>query len=387
MRTRPTSSPPDDYSVVSDLIGLAYDAAGDGDLWVTFLERIAQTLELRAVNFMISASDAEGSVVALPRAWGYDEDQKHAYESHFGEIDLRRRQACKLAPGTVAVGDQLLAEREFVETEYFNDFYAPIGLRYEFGSVIHNDSRALNALVCYRGPDHGPASPHDLELLRLLTPHLQRARALAVKLGTISNQARMSADVLHRLAAGLIFFDEEGAVVGANATAERLLADEDGLAVSKGRLQAARPVDSRSLAAIMSEAIRPDDRLSARGPMSIRLPRPSGRRSLEVMACAIDPASRVWSQGRAAGFLVVSSGEAQLHGVARRLRDLYGLSEAESQLVVALANGSTLKDWAATRGVSIETVRWQLKQVFAKTGTTRQPELMRLVLLGPALIP
>jgi DNA-binding CsgD family transcriptional regulator len=104
------------------------------------------------------------------------------------------------------------------------------------------------------------------------------------------------------------------------------------------------------------------------------------------MAYPIDADSQIWSDGLAAAFLLVSDGEVELHGAARRMRELYGLSQIESNLAVALARGATVKECAEGRGVSIETVRWQLKQVFAKTRTSRQPELIRLVLTGPALL-
>jgi DNA-binding CsgD family transcriptional regulator len=74
-------------------------------------------------------------------------------------------------------------------------------------------------------------------------------------------------------------------------------------------------------------------------------------------------------------------------GVLRRrevLRELYGLTEAETQLVELLCQGSSLDEAAGARGVTLNTARSQLKQVFAKTHTSRQSELVRLVISGVA---
>jgi DNA-binding CsgD family transcriptional regulator len=67
------------------------------------------------------------------------------------------------------------------------------------------------------------------------------------------------------------------------------------------------------------------------------------------------------------------------------LRELYRLSDAEARVSWRLANGEALEEIAAAEGASRETVRSQLKRIFAKTGTRRQSELVRLILIGPAL--
>ena len=64
------------------------------------------------------------------------------------------------------------------------------------------------------------------------------------------------------------------------------------------------------------------------------------------------------------------------------LREAYGLTGAEARLAVALANGASLDDVADATSTAIGTLRTHLKHVLAKTGTRRQSELVRLVLLG-----
>ncbi len=52
----------------------------------------------------------------------------------------------------------------------------------------------------------------------------------------------------------------------------------------------------------------------------------------------------------------------------------------------ALSEGKRLETFAEEAGVTTHTVRHQLKQIFRKTDTTRQSELIKLVLTGPAAI-
>ena len=68
------------------------------------------------------------------------------------------------------------------------------------------------------------------------------------------------------------------------------------------------------------------------------------------------------------------------------LETLYQLTHAEAELVRLIAEGNSLEEVAAQRGVTMNTVRSQLKQVFSKTDTSRQGELVHLVLTGIASI-
>jgi DNA-binding CsgD family transcriptional regulator len=66
----------------------------------------------------------------------------------------------------------------------------------------------------------------------------------------------------------------------------------------------------------------------------------------------------------------------------KKVASVYGLSPAEAKLVVILAEGCRPEEEAERLFVSINTVRSQLKSVFAKTGIRRQPELVAKLLSG-----
>jgi DNA-binding CsgD family transcriptional regulator len=58
------------------------------------------------------------------------------------------------------------------------------------------------------------------------------------------------------------------------------------------------------------------------------------------------------------------------------LRDILGLTEAEAALARALQLGMTPTDYAATRGLSLNTVYTHLRRLREKTGCSRTPELI-----------
>lgn len=67
-----------------------------------------------------------------------------------------------------------------------------------------------------------------------------------------------------------------------------------------------------------------------------------------------------------------------------RLRAEFGLTKAEARLAIALADGCSPAQAADRFDVKLTTVRSQLQQIFAKTGTSRQAELVAMLLGGGA---
>jgi len=372
---------------VSDLIASIYASTTDLRGWSAFAEQLAHALDLRAVDFVLSSRAPDGRLGFVPASYGIDEADLARYQAYYVHCDPHLEPSFAIPNGTVVRNAEVVPDEELVKSEFFNDFYrGTLGLRHGFAGMIHNQGLESSVIVCHRGHDQPAPSDLDLELLELLTHHLQSARSIALQLGSLQEILRISVDMLDRFSVGAVFLDRSGQVMHANARAQAILRANDGLGLSDERLCAARHSDTKALDAVVASAAALTQGETNCAPTSVRLPRPSGRRPLDVTALPIGRRSNWWSEIRAAACLIVNDGEAELAGAAHRLTELYQLSPVEAELAVAISMGVTVRDWADHRGVSVETVRWQLKQVFAKTGTSRQPELMRLVLLGPGLL-
>ena len=61
------------------------------------------------------------------------------------------------------------------------------------------------------------------------------------------------------------------------------------------------------------------------------------------------------------------------------------LTEAETEVANGLLTGYSLEEVAALRKVKIGTVREQVKSILAKTGTSKQSEMVKLLMTLPRM--
>ncbi|MBM3522221.1 MAG: hypothetical protein FJX57_04625 [Alphaproteobacteria bacterium] len=83
--------------------------------------------------------------------------------------------------------------------------------------------------------------------------------------------------------------------------------------------------------------------------------------------------------------VVVGDPDAEDRDLAARLRSAYGLTPAETRLAVALTRGVCRKAYARSIGVKPSTVKTQITNLFAKTGTHRESDLVRVLMTVPRL--
>jgi DNA-binding CsgD family transcriptional regulator len=68
-------------------------------------------------------------------------------------------------------------------------------------------------------------------------------------------------------------------------------------------------------------------------------------------------------------------------GAVRReqLRNLFGFTQAEAEIAIMTAEGTSREEIASARGAAVNTVSSQLKSIFAKADVTREAQLVALL--------
>ena len=82
--------------------------------------------------------------------------------------------------------------------------------------------------------------------------------------------------------------------------------------------------------------------------------------------------------------IFVADPDARAERRPERLRQSYGLTRMEAEVASRLVGGMRPCEIRDDLGISIDTVRGHVKQLFAKTDTHRQADLVRVLLAGMA---
>ena len=188
---------------------------------------------------------------------------------------------------------------------------------------------------------------------------------------------------LDYVALGMVLLDGAGQVLFANRSAREQAAGLDGFTL-RGRFTASPPANARALNEAVAAAIKAG--LAGKEHVSCAaLPRASEARDMLVVACALD-ATNLQSPPAPAAVAFISDPLRRRHVPGDILASLFGLTPAECQVALRLAQGRRLEEIAAQLDVSQTTIAYHMRNVYQKTGTNRQSDLIALVLTGPMAV-
>jgi DNA-binding CsgD family transcriptional regulator len=180
---------------------------------------------------------------------------------------------------------------------------------------------------------------------------------------------------LDRLSLGVIVLGGDGMMLHANLAGHRVLEEGTGIVRTGAGVSLASPEAEASLAELRTT---PVGERRSRPATRLVVPR-EGRQPIEVLAVNLEGME---IEGGSAIALFVSDPEVGGGTPPSILRELYGLSKREADVVEQILLGRPLDEAASALGIHLETVRMHLKQVFQKVGTRRQVDLVRLLLTG-----
>lgn len=265
-------------------------------------------------------------------------------------------------------------------TAIYNEWMKPQDFIYSLGTNIAVDRKVRTKLYLYRSGRAGPFSPRDLASFARLVPHLMNAATVARRVATDELYVRDALYVVDHLELGIAFLDETGRVVRANTVADRLIQARDGLRIDNGCVTAAHRDDRARLAASVRSAFDVQARLSVTPPRVARLRRASGKRALQAFAIPLAHRNEnPFGVPTAVAALIVVDPERAFTIPAEDLRRRYRLTDAEARLAQRLVQGVTLREAASQANVTYGTARFYLTNIFEKTGTARQSDLVRML--------
>ena len=367
------------FDGVVDLVGAIYDAALDAELWPEVLNRIGDAVGGPEAIFGVYDPPTGLSNLLAPRTdparvnslpdWA----PRNPLLPHGGDH----------APGKVFTVADFITTEEFTATEFYNEWWLPAG--YDTEPLTTNlliDSGARGIFMIHGLLNRPPFGSDQKRLFAVMAQHLVRAIALQRRLYHLTFASESVFAGFDDLDQGFLLVDAQARPVFANRAGRALLDACDGLRLQAGILSAPNADDGCGLRALIASCAL-ESNIAPGGEILLR--RQSGRPPLHALVTPIRgqtaTAATPWTIAqRPAAIVLVSDPETEIRSRIEALRERFGLTPAEATFALEIIRGDGRQATADRLGITVGTARSHLSNIFDKTGTKRQAELVRLLL-------
>ena len=373
-----------------ELVASIYEAAVDKACWPAALERIRLHVGVTAIQLM--AVDRRLGIISFSATANVSQDAELEYVRRYCAIDPRVKVLLAGAPGIWLYCHELLSD-EFVEQDpFYQGLIIPNGLRYVAARKVYEDDNVSVVLAIFHGLGLPPVSRAQTCLADTLAPHLERAIRLSLNNFVYSTQALVGVEIVNRLRYPVFLLKTDGQVVHMNTAARQMLAEEgaplriDAERLSCADTDGARRIDG-ALRCFLPAAHHglPQVQPMQASSQVLSLRRP-GKRPLKGFISALQPEAVMGVFGPQRLMMAAFSDPPKnVLPEASFLMAAYGLTPAEARVAAQVVLGKTIKQTAQELKVQPTTVRTQLDNVFRKTGTGKQSEMVAELLSLPDL--
>ena len=375
----------------SDIVHQIYAASADPSRWPDTVAAVAQSVGgNKALLFTPLAAPQDGGLI-FP--WQMDDKYIALWASKYIAHDVWTQAAQRLGlvqSGAVFTDEHMVPQHVLHQSVYFQEFLSQHDVGRVCAGIVFEGAPGLpTTTVCvYRSVDAPPFGPTETEWLKLLLPHLSRALGLMHRLNFEHQQAGSLRSALDRLTIGTLLLSDDLRVVFSNAVAQKVLARADGFSLDgQGRIGAAVvSASGQPNARHWLETLKALPRIQRSAFDDVfRVKRHTAHSTYHLQCCALEPLSTLRT-GEGAGFVVFITDPAHvLLPTAEQLQKQLGLTRAEAQVALSLAQGMSYAAVAQLRKVTEETLRSQVKSIYTKTRLNEKASLTRLVMsLGSA---
>jgi DNA-binding CsgD family transcriptional regulator len=350
--------------------------------WETLLDEINRFLEGSAIALVFH--DFKHNLGSIRFARGYNRRYIPLYALSYAHQNVwLARERDYRRPGIVHIGEHLVPEQQLIRTKFYSEWLQPQALHHRLCAVLSREKATAVFLEVMRPRQWAAFDQDDIERCRSLLPHLQRALRMHRRMADLALERDAAFRALDQLPWGVVFIDEHRNRLGANRHAQEILVAGDGLSARGNTLQADLADETARLDRLLSSVLDQPGQQDSSAGGTLSITRPSGAHPLNVVVVPLHIKPEALSERGSVAAIFVTDPEAPVDGsIKQYLRELYSLTTGEARLAACLLQGKSVEEAAASMGITMNTARAYLKRIYQKTGVRRQPELMRLLLLG-----
>jgi DNA-binding CsgD family transcriptional regulator len=367
-----------DAELLSRVIGEIYDTTLDPARWVGALETI--TGFMHGTASVLASEDIGGGPGSFYYSWGDDPKYSELYRAKYANINPSVVPLALTAkPGEVCSISTVIPYDEFLQSRLYKEWAKP----QDYGDVttilIEKSARSFAHLAVGHHGKNSPVGEETRKRMRLLAPHVCRAVAISKVIELSKFEAAMLADTIDSLTAAVFLLQEDGRIAHANASGNAILMEGHLFQQVNGTLQASDLQARRSLHAALVHAAEGDTGLGSQG-IAIPLASSDGERYVaHILSLTSGARKKTGHLYRAAVAMFVHKATLHRPTLIEAVATQFKLTPSELRVLFAIIEVGGAPQVANVLGIALDTVKTHLKRVFAKTGTNRQVDLVKLI--------
>jgi DNA-binding CsgD family transcriptional regulator/PAS domain-containing protein len=307
------------------------------------------------------------------------------YVEHYHAYDIWMQRAHEngiFVQGRVFTGDDLLPRKEFLDSVFYREFLALHDIYDVCGGTLHDGSEAgiPRVHVAVYRPETTPTfSTQEKVLLAALIPHLRESIRISFQLGSLERRASIMQTAVETISPALMLLDAQGKVVFTNRRAQAFLTANDNLKIMADTLV----VEGRQQQARLDALLK----ISPAQETLLGIPHSSGKHNLWLIRVPMLPGGDAPPDARRPTIaLMLHDSEATNTIDMKGFAKVHNLTPSESRVLSLLLEHVSLPPIALALGITMHTVRSQLRTIREKTGAKRQAELVRMLMSWPRRI-
>jgi DNA-binding CsgD family transcriptional regulator/PAS domain-containing protein len=358
------------------LIANIYDAALDCRLWPDVLASIAEFVDGRVAGLL--TRDSTRPQVSANWHAGGDPHYMRMYASTYSRLGPVATSPPGQIGAIVSMPD-LVPYEEFRRGRFFREWAEPQGWVDIAVAVLDKSASGSTYLTMSRDGESGMVDQAMRERLALIVPHVRRAVQIGQAIELKQAETATFMDVLDGLSVGLFLIGADGRIMHANAAGSDMLGSGDLLRSVGGRLVAG---DAQVEQSLRKTALAAANGNEETGGSSVVVPlraRDDGRYVAHMLPLNGGARRRAGEAYAAAAALFVRKAELQYPSPPEVIGKTYDLTPAELRVLLGIVEIGGVPEVAAAFGIADTTVKTHLGRLYAKTGTGRQADLVKLV--------
>jgi DNA-binding CsgD family transcriptional regulator/PAS domain-containing protein len=353
----------------------AIHAAGlDESLWSKALASVTQLIG--GVGTTLEIFERRSLTHLDFLSFGVPPPSEIAYLSHYVSMNPRIPDALPRKAGETTWDYRVIDEKGIDQSEFYGEFLAPMDMRYTVVGILGTASTEFGAIAVQRSARRGHIDRADAAMMERLVPHVSQSMDMTRRLRSERSASQSLEHALDWLADGVALIRADGSIAYANVAFQGIARASDGLRITKNTIEftfaAARGRFDAAIAGVL--ALRSGVVHATGADFVVARPSDAAPYVLSVRPLVT---SRHERASRPAVAIVFIRNPPD-HGIddIRLLREVFGFTNAEASVALALRQGVSLGEYARTQGISQNTVYTHARRIKEKTGCHRLPELI-----------